>query len=273
MSIVRWLMSLSLAAVGWVGAFPANAQTNQALVWDGMVKELQVKTNELTAKINFSVTNVSSAEVVIQQARPSCGCTLVTLPGTPWRLAPGASGTIQVATDLRGKQGILNKFIAIDSTAGFQLLRIKIVLPELAGSRTTLDQRSRNQISALADRQLVFKGDCVQCHVTPTIGKMGEELYEAACAICHQAVQRATMVPDLKATRHPNTRKYWRQWTARSRAGTLMPGFELAEGGPLTGAQVDSLVDYLMAHYRYEPAAEPAESSAIQHDKAPAASR
>ena len=262
MSIVRWFMSLGLGVVGWVAPVPATAQTNQALVWDGMVKELQVKTNELTAKLSFSVTNVSAAEVVIQQARPSCGCTLVTLPGTPWRLAPGASGTIQVATDLRGKHGILNKFIAIDSTAGFQLLRIKITLPELADFRTAPDQRSRNQIFALADRQLVFKGDCAQCHVTPTLGKTGEELYEAACAICHQAVQRATMVPDLKATRHPNTREYWRQWTANGRAGTLMPGFDIAEGGPLTGAQMDSLVDYLMAHYRYEPA--PGESVSIK---------
>jgi hypothetical protein len=32
MSIVRWWMSLGLGAVGWVEAFPATAQTNQALV-------------------------------------------------------------------------------------------------------------------------------------------------------------------------------------------------------------------------------------------------
>jgi hypothetical protein len=46
MSIVRWLMSLGLGVVGWVAPVPALAQTNPALVWDGMVKELQVKTKD-----------------------------------------------------------------------------------------------------------------------------------------------------------------------------------------------------------------------------------
>jgi mono/diheme cytochrome c family protein len=232
---------------------PAPTASADALAFDALVKEYEAKTNETTARISFSVTNISAGEVVIREVRPSCGCTVAKLPSTPWHLAPGASGEIQVATDLRGKRGTLNKFLVVDSSAGFKLLRFRISLPVSIGSGG-LNQRSQNVMTALADRQAVFKDDCARCHV-PRSNQMGEELYDVACGICHEVSTRASMVPDLAAVRHPATRDYWRNWTARGKEGTLMPGFARSGGGPLTEAQINSLVDYL--HTRFDGAPGP----------------
>jgi len=98
---------------------------------------------------------------------------------------------------------------------------------------------------ALTDRQAVFKGDCAKCHVEPAVGKTGVGLYQAACAICHDSQNRASMVPDLRHLKHPTDREHWIKWTSFGRPGSLMPAFAQSEGGPLTDAQIDSLASYL----------------------------
>jgi mono/diheme cytochrome c family protein len=100
------------------------------------------------------------------------------------------------------------------------------------------------QLGAL-DHQAVFKTDCAKCHLVPAFGKTGENLYRAACGICHEAKNRATMVPDLHALTTPIDDNYWHNWVAHGKAGTLMPGFAATEGGPLNDAQIASLVDYV----------------------------
>jgi mono/diheme cytochrome c family protein len=101
----------------------------------------------------------------------------------------------------------------------------------------------------LADRQAVFKNDCAQCHVTPTVAKMGKELYQAGCAICHDAEHRATMVPDLHVPKVPTSPAYWTQWVTEGKAGSLMPAFAQEHGGPLNKEQIASLVNYLSTDF------------------------
>jgi mono/diheme cytochrome c family protein len=105
--------------------------------------------------------------------------------------------------------------------------------------------RGRNFQTAAADRQAVFKGDCVRCHVTPGEGKLGKALYDASCGICHDSHNRATMVPDLLALKMPTDKDFWRAWITYGRPSSLMPAFAQAEGGPLTEEQIASLVTYL----------------------------
>jgi len=92
--------------------------------------------------------------------------------------------------------------------------------------------RTRNQQAAALDRQAVFKGSCAACHAEPTVGKLGEELYRTGCAICHDAENRAAMVPDLRALKHQTGADGWRQWIADSRPGSMMPAFAKAHDGP-----------------------------------------
>ena len=63
------------------------------------------------------------------------------------------------------------------------------------------------------------------------------------------------MVPNLRALNHPTDREQWKTWVTHGKAGTLMPAFAKAEGGPLTDGQIASLVDYLAEHIPSRPAA------------------
>jgi mono/diheme cytochrome c family protein len=80
---------------------------------------------------------------------------------------------------------------------------------------------------------------------------MGKVLYDKACGICHEAAHRATMVTDLR-TKVPNNAEYWKFSIVHGKPGTLMPAFSQAEGGPLSDAQIASLVEYLVKEYPTE---------------------
>jgi len=135
-------------------------------------------------------------------------------------------------------------------------LMIKVNIPTPPQSQVAGQMnRGANQQLALADRQAVFKGDCARCHVAPTVAKMGKELYEAGCSICHDAAHRATMVPDLHAPKQPIADDlsarwlYWAKWITEGKPGSLMPAFAQGHGGPLTKEQIASLVNYLSTDF------------------------
>jgi len=147
---------------------------------------------------------------------------------------------------LRGKAGEISKQLRVQSSAGEKVLTLNVKIPPSAAATSGLDvQRARNQQMAAQNRQAVFKGDCAKCHAEPTVGKLGEELYQAGCGICHDAQHRAAMVPDLRALGHPTDAEHWRQWITASKPGSLMPAFAKDNDGPLTDQQIASLVDYL----------------------------
>ena len=225
----------------------------EPLVFDQMLKDYTPKMGETNAHFTFSLTNVSSSEVVINNVRTSCGCTVANLPSKPWRLPPGVSGEFGVVVDLRGKFGTLVKSVFVDSSIGtnammtLKPLSVRVILPNLAAGANGMDNRQRNMMMALADRQAVFRNDCASCHATPAMGKTGKALYDAACGVCHDSSNRATMVSDLRALPlHPD-REYWLKWITLGRPGSLMPSFAQAEGGPLNDDQIDSLVGFLLS--------------------------
>lgn len=226
---------------------PANA-----LVFDADSKEFTTKSNELSTKFVFHLTNTSTVNVSVHNVHTSCGCTVAKLPATPWVLKPGDSGPIEVAVDLRGKRGVLTKSLNVQTSSGVKSLLIRVNIPD---QRTGLvdDQgglldpdRQRNIALSLANRQAVFTDrSCAVCHADKAAGKLGKELYDLACAICHDTPHRATMVTDLKL-KNPGLEEGWRQWILYGRTNSLMPAFAKAHGGILSPEQVESLVDYLV---------------------------
>ena len=224
------------------------------LVWDAMIKEYDAKPGDTTNMFAFSVTNESNVEVVINQVKPSCGCTVAALPSNPWKLAPGGSGTTYATINFAGKTGVVTKSLYVDSTAGAQSLMIRVNIPEPVGES---GNRLRNQQLALVDRQAIFKGECAVCHASPAVGKSGESLYLAACAICHAPEHRATMVPDLAVARSNRDAAFWTDWISNGRDKTLMPGFSHAHGGPLTDDQILSLAAYALKKFPQTPGPTP----------------
>jgi len=181
------------------------------LAWDADSKEFNAKAEDLAARFTFYVTNVSAEVVVITNLYRTCGCTEASMPEQPWSMAPGVNGPIRATIDLRGKVGRISKQLIVQSTAGVKALTLNVNIAAAAspGSSSKMD-RMVNQEIAARDRQAVFKGDCAKCHAEPTIGKFGHELYKAGCAICHDAENRAAMVPDLHGLKHPTDAEQWK---------------------------------------------------------------
>jgi mono/diheme cytochrome c family protein len=240
---------------------PVAVPDPNALKFDAETKEYNAQPGEVSAPFTFTVTNVSKTEVSINGLHTSCGCTVAQLPTTPYKLLPGSNVAINVTMDLRNKAGQVTKSVNMDTTVGPKSLLVKVNVPPapaptpVAGQPAVpaMNDRAKNIQSALADRQAVFKGDCAKCHVDKGVGKLGKELYDASCGICHDAEHRAAMVTDLKVPRSERDLAFWQKWISEGKAGTMMPAFAAAQGGPLTQEQIDSLSIYLYQNYPKKP--------------------
>jgi hypothetical protein len=100
------------------------------LAWDAKVKSYHAKVGEENASFTFNVTNVSPAEVVIEDTSTSCGCTVAELPADPWKLAPGAHGQIQVTMDFNGQIGDVSKEVTVFTSKGNEVLTVESIIPE-----------------------------------------------------------------------------------------------------------------------------------------------
>lgn len=229
----------------------------ELLAFDQIIKDYTATTNDTTANFTFSLTNIFNGPIVVRDVRTSCGCTIANVPSKPWHLAMGTNGQFGVTVDLRGKYGTIVKNVFVESGTSTngpfntQTLTVRVTMPPALANPVGMagNERSRNIMIAAADRQAIFRNDCVKCHVEPTVGQTGHALYEKACGICHDAINRATMVPDLHALNHPTDRDYWMRWISSGRAGSLMAAFAKSEGGPLTDEQINSLADYMVTEF------------------------
>ena len=195
-----------------------------------------------------TVTNaITPIPVTILSVHPSCGCTTAELPPLPWTIAPDTNGQIRLTVNLQGKSGTLFKTVNVSTDKGSKTLMLRInILPPVIPQMTE-EQRARDIAAAKIDRQAVFHGDCATCHLKNIRSEYGKPLFDSVCAICHEAAQRASMVPDLHNLKTPTNDEFWRTWTAHGKPGSLMPAFATGEGGPLTDMQIASLAAYLNA--------------------------
>jgi mono/diheme cytochrome c family protein len=215
------------------------------LAWNSLMQTTNASADQEFVRLTFGFTNVTQGSVTILGAHASCGCTQPELPSLPWTIPPGGNGEISASVNLEGKNGVLFKSLTVSTDKGSKELWMRItILPPVVPVLTDAD-RAQGVEMAKADRQAVFKADCATCHAKATTGKYGKALYDSACAICHEAANRATMVPDLRNLKTPTNDEFWRTWIAHGKAGTLMPAFSTAEGGPLNDMQIATIAAYL----------------------------
>jgi cytochrome c553 len=221
--------------------------SNGPLAWSTTNLVVKAEPGSVSAKFIFKVKNVSATEVVVNEVKASCGCTIPKMPSRPWKIAPKERSQFEVLVDLRGKTGTLYKDLGVFAANFTNVLGLEVHIPEGStnGMSTAMADRLWGQQRAAADHQAVFKDECVKCHLEPAFGKSGEQLFHVSCGICHEAKHRATMVPDLATLKTGIDADYWRRWVTYGKAGTLMPGFAATQGGPLDDSQINSLVGYL----------------------------
>jgi len=75
------------------------------------------------ALCEFTFKNTGTEPIIIQKAQPSCGCTVPSFSSAP--VAPGTTGTINVAYHTKGKPNPFTKTITVMSNAGTKVLTIK----------------------------------------------------------------------------------------------------------------------------------------------------
>ena len=232
---------------------PTGAARPHPLVWDAMERVYHAEPGETVANYRFWVTNDSKNVVLISSVTPECGCTVAEYP-KPWQLKPGESGEITASMNFAGQKGSKQKTMKVQSSGGpAQVLTLKVIIP----FDNNEERRAANMAAAAKDRQAVFKGDCASCHVEPLKGLKGKELFVAGCNICHEppdGAKRAEIVPDLKALPYPLDKNTWKKIIADGKEGTLMPGFAKAHGGPLTDEEIESLAEYAVTTFKFDPA-------------------
>ena len=219
--------------------------TDKVLRFDGPMKTVEAVEGQDFARCTFSFTNVTPDIVTVLEVHPSCQCTKAELPPLPWQIAPGASGEMKVSVDLAGKMGTMIKSIGFVTDKGWRDLRVTIVITPAPTVKLTEDQMAAGIAAAKVDSKAIFKGDCASCHLKNVAGKYGPELYKNACAICHDAENRATMVPDLAQLKVPTSEEFWKTWITYGKPGTLMPAWAQSQGGPLDSIQIASLAQLL----------------------------
>ena len=73
----------------------------------------------------FKITNAGKVDLLITNAKASCGCTVPVWPKTP--IKPGDSAELKVSFNSRGKKGVQNKSITLQTNTEkvTEVLRVK----------------------------------------------------------------------------------------------------------------------------------------------------
>lgn len=254
-------------AVAQADSHANDALPDGGIAWDALMKAVDATNGQDAAWFTFAFTNVTPETVTVLNVHPSCGCTTAELPPVPWQIPANGTGQIKLSVNLQGKSGTLFKTVNVTTDKGSKALSLRINIlaamePQVAvvpaapiapvtpvkpqpAVQMSADRRAEGLAAAKLDRQAVFKGECASCHVKGTEDKYGQQLYAAACGICHEASPRATMVTDLHNLSVPTSEEFWRSWITAGKPETLMPAFAKSQGGPLTDLQIASLAAYL----------------------------
>ena len=253
LTIMFSLLCHSAVGVRAASEFVPNSEQRELaiekiLTWDALAKAHNAKPGEQDVGFEFRFQNKTDGEIRIKRADSSCGCTVARLPKLPWVITAGQKGGIPVTMDISGKTGVITKAITIVTDKGIIPLKARVAIGNTSKPLTkrSKEERAANLRAAALNRQAIFQGKCADCHVKPTIGKQGKQLYVTACGICHEAKNRAPFVPDLRPLANGKDKQYWQEWTAQSKPNTLMPAFAKEHGGSLDERQIKTLVAYLV---------------------------
>jgi len=215
------------------------------LAWNGLTEETNVVVTDGQAHFPFSVTNIFSRNITIQGIQTSCGCTTAQSPALPWVIPAGTNGQFTLTVRMVGKAREQSASALIDTDQGFKVVCVNLhIQPPAVSYRSPAELSHDNQL-ARADRQAIFHGECVTCHVNPGVGKNDKELYYAVCAVCHEGQNHLTALPDLFAIKTPANVVFWLNGIAQGKPGTFMPAFSSNAGGPLSEMQIAGLARFL----------------------------
>ncbi|MFQ5508858.1 MAG: DUF1573 domain-containing protein [Leptospirillia bacterium] len=227
--------ALPMAVLVWTTLFLATA----APVWAGasiVFEEMEHHFGKITqGKIvehRFPFTNQGDSDLVISEVSTPCGCTAV-LPDREV-VPPGESSWIDLTYDSAARSGEVIRLITVLSN---DPEKPELILRMVA----QVDASMHEGFSA---GEALFGEKCGSCHYDPAKGLIGEELYRKVCWFCHGAERQGKTASALGVF-PPSAADYVVNTIANGIPGTEMPGFAIHNGGPLNGAQIDSLLQLM----------------------------
>jgi mono/diheme cytochrome c family protein len=187
-----------------------------------------------TAQHAFAFKNTGDAPLEIKDAHTSCGCTAA-LPAERV-VPPGGQSAIQVTYDSRGKIGSVHKSVFVE-TNDLDHPVVELVIKGLVAP---------SQHPAMTGAQNLFEGSCRACHADRGIGKTGQALFAADCAMCHEHHKmKGTFIAAAPEDMAGLPARSLRRTIAQGREGTSMPAFHKSRGGPLSDPEIASLVKFI----------------------------
>ncbi len=176
----------------------------------------------------FEFTNAGDSDLVIEKVVATAGNTKA--KASAGRFKQGEKGSITVVVDMRGKKGIFLKTVDVytnDPITPVTTLSVKIS----AKDRIHMGQYKATDI---------FQEDCKSCHVERGRGKKGWDLFKADCFMCHNAGKNTSL-----STMSKKPVKEMLKSIREGVANTLMPGFDVSNGGPLDESDIQSLIELI----------------------------
>lgn len=189
----------------------------------------------------FNLTNEGTALLRIGKLRTNCECTVATVKNA--KLKPGESTELKVVMDTTMKIRDTEKTVKISSNDPDH--------PSITVSIIAFIDPHKGLTSS--DSAKIFKGKCATCHVMQGKGLMSDDLFFADCVMCHQFRPKpGHVVGGPLAPRNyddPAVADFVKRATSFG-TSHAMPGFLDKVGGPLSEAQIDSIVEFLKKYSR-----------------------
>lgn len=185
--------------------------------------------------------NDGDLPLTILDTKPSCGCTAsVSRDKT---VPPGAGGTLAVTFDGAGQSGSIRKSLAVRSDDPVHAVVLLTILAQVTPADAPQVPGGHPPVTG----QSMLMGSCGTCHAEPASGKTGEALWAAVCAMCHGKEGEGGRSVALRDMSYLGSHddKALAEVVAYGTTNPRMPGFSDVMGGPLSGAQIDSLVKTL----------------------------
>jgi cytochrome c2 len=190
-----------------------------------------------TVKHVFKVSNTGSADLMLNRAYATCGCTTAAL--SKKLLRPGETADLSVSIDTAMKQDKVAKLVFVSSNDSHNSVVSVKLLMDVQDPHRGMARDTETKI--FADQH------CASCHVARGTGKMGMELYNADCAMCHGSKAEGAVGPALVGpySNPAFSSQIIKVASFGSSVHHSMPGFHKEAGGPLSTGEIDSIVAYL----------------------------
>lgn len=90
-----------------------SAKVNELgkLVFSDTLHDFGILNEGEVVQFEFTFTNAGKRDIIINEAKASCGCTVADYPGRPFK--QGESDKIRVSFDSKGKPGMNEKTVAV----------------------------------------------------------------------------------------------------------------------------------------------------------------